>query len=315
MTPLDQAGPRPWCTTLADSRHSIASCYTSPNFNLPGYPAVGLGNLTPSVPSIAGSHHMSSTWPPSLFTSRPSTPQLTIDQANSIFNLASECQVLGIKLAKEFHVLSGLEAMHRNSIQGTAHKTLTLGHSAQEDAYLAILQDDITEAEHEAMTCRLCSEADAMWKEMHEVMYNHQLDYDRQLSAFLKETETTLNNMRDQVWVALRALAENEGIMFKDCLGLALQVLNLLLQIPVDISFQTQIHLTIAYCPESSVYRRWCPKQGRVSSLCKEVRASRTLSKVLGRVTHQPSEGVDRPPSPAASDNFARSGLLWGSTD
>ena len=179
LTPLGQGGPKHGCTTLADSRHSTASLFTSPNFNLPRYPAIGLGSLTPSVPSIAGSHHMSSTWPPSLFPSGPSTLQLTIDQAKSIFSLASECQVLGIKLAKEFHVLSGLEAIHRNSIQGTAHEALTLGHSAQEAAYSAILWDDITEAEHEVTTHCLRSEADATWKEMHEVMYNHQLDYNR----------------------------------------------------------------------------------------------------------------------------------------
>ena len=101
--------------------------------------------------------------------------------------------------------------------------------------------------------------------------------------------------MRDQVWVAVHALAENEGITFNDCLSLTLQVLNLLLQIPMDISFQTQIPLTTAYCLESSIYRRWCPKQGRVSPLHKEVRASQTLFKVLGRVTHQPSERVDAP--------------------
>ena len=241
--------------------------FTSPNFNLPGYPAIGLGSLTPSVPSIAGSHHVSSTWPPSLFTSGPSTPRLTIDQANSIFSLASECQALGIRLAKEFHVLSGLGAIHHNSIQGTVHETLTLGCSAQEAAYSAILWDDITEAEHEATTRRLCSDVDGAWKEMH--------------------TEANLSNMRDQVWAAVCALAENEGITFNDCLSLTLQVLHLLPQIPVDVSFQTQIPLTITYCPESFVYRRWCPEQGGVSPLCKEVRASQTLTKMLGRVTRQ----------------------------
>ena len=70
--------------------------------------------------------------------------------------------------------------------------------------------------------------------------------------------ETALKNMRDQVWATIHALAQNEGIRFNDCLGLPLQVLNLLPQIPVDVSFQTQIPLTIAYCLESSVYRRWC---------------------------------------------------------
>ena len=101
--------------------------------------------------------------------------------------------------------------------------------------------------------------------------------------------------------------------MFDACLGLMLQVLNLLPQIPIDISFQTQIPLTITCCPEPPIYRRWHPEQGSVSPLCKEVRASHTLSKDLGRVTHQPSEGVDHPPSPASSDHSAGSGRLWGS--
>ena len=253
-TPLGKTSVRHGHTTSADSRHSTALLFTSLNFNLPGYPAIGLRGLTPSIPNIAGSHHVLSTWPPSIFPSRPSTPRLTINQADSIFSLASECQVLSIRLAKEFQVLSGLEAIHCNSIQGTAHETLTLGHSTWEAAYSAIVWNDITEAEYEAMTHCLCSEADAAWKEMHEVMYNHQLKYDRQLATFLKETETTLRNMRDQVWAAVHILAENEGITFNDCLSLTLQVLPLLLQIPVDVLFQTQIPLIIAYCQESSVY-------------------------------------------------------------
>ena len=119
--------------------------------------------------------------------------------------------------------------------------------------------------------------------------------------------------MTDQVWVTVRTLAESKDITFNDCLSLTLQVLNMLPQIPVDILFQTQIPLTIAYCPESSIYRRWHPKQGRVSPLHKEVRVSQTLSKVLGGVTHQPSEGVDCPSSPAISNNSVRSGGPWGS--
>ena len=311
--PLGLGSPKQWRTTSDKSRHSLASIYTNPGFNLSGYPAAGSGNLTPTVPSLAGSHRVLSTWPTGVFTSRPSSPHLTIDQANSIFKLAAECQVLSIKLAKQFQVLSGLEAMHHNSIQGTVHKTLTLGHSAREATYSAILQDGVSKAEHEAMTCCLCSEAEATWKEMHEVMYNHQFQYDQQLTTFLTDTKTALNNMQGEVWATVCALAENEGIMFDACLGLTLQVLNLLLQIPIDISFQTQIPLTIAYCPESSVYRRWHPEQGGVSPLHKEVRASCTLSKVLGGVTCQPGEGVDHPPSPAPSDNSTASSGLWGS--
>ena len=107
-TPLSLGSSRQWQTMSDESRHLLASIYTSPGFNLPGYPAAGLGNLTPTVPSLTGSHHVSSTWPASVFTSGPSSPHLTIDQANSLFKLAAECQALGIKLAKQFQVLSGL---------------------------------------------------------------------------------------------------------------------------------------------------------------------------------------------------------------
>ena len=110
------------------------------------------------------------------------------------------------------------------------------------------------EAECEAMACHLHSEAEATWKKMHEVMYNHQLEYDRWLTDFLKEVEMMLANMRDQIWTTVHTLTESKGITFEDCLSLALCILILLPQIPVDVSYQTQILLTIAYCLESSVY-------------------------------------------------------------
>ena len=119
--------------------------------------------------------------------------------------------------------------------------------------------------------------------------------------------------MRDQVWTVVRTLAENEGITFNDCLSLTLPILHLLLQIPVDVSFQMQIPLIITYCLESSIYRRWHSEQGRVSPLHKEVRACQTLTKVLGRITCQQSEGVGHPPSPAVSDNSAELGGHGGS--
>ena len=307
-TPLGKTSPQEGRMTSSDSRHSSALLFASSSFSLPGYPSMGLGSLTPLVPSIAGSQHILSTWPPNLVTSGPSTPWLTIDQANSIFGLASECQVLSIRLAKDFQVLSGLEAIHCNSIQGMVHETLTLGHSAQEAAYVAILWDDITEVEREATTCCLRSEADATWKKMHEVMYNHQLEYDRWLTDCLKEVEMTLANMRDQIWTAVHTLTESEGMTFEDCLTLGLCILLLLPQIPVDVLYQMQILLTIAYCLESSVYRRWQSEQGRVSPLHKEVRASQTLTKVLGGVHRQESKGVDCTPSPTVSEGSVGSG-------
>ena len=196
-TPLGKAGHREGWTISSDSRLSSASLFTSLSFNIPRLPSMGFGSLTPSVPSIPSSHHILSTWAPDSFPSGQSILHLTIDEATSLFGLASECQALGVRLAKDFQMLSGLEAIHCNSVQGMAHETLTLGCSARKAAYAAILWDNITEVECEATTHHLHSEADAAWKKMHEVMYNHQLEYDQRLSDFLKEAEATLANMRD----------------------------------------------------------------------------------------------------------------------
>ena len=48
-----------------------------------------------------------------------------------------------------------------------------------------------------------------------------------------------LANMRDQVWTAVGTLVESEGVTFKDCLSLALCILPLLPQIPVDVLYET----------------------------------------------------------------------------
>ena len=64
-------------------------------------------------------------------------------------------------------MLSGLEAIHRNSVQGTVHEMLTLGRTAREATYAAILWDDITKAECKATMRCLHSEADAACKKMH----------------------------------------------------------------------------------------------------------------------------------------------------
>ena len=63
-TPLGQASPRHGQMASSNSTHSSALLFASSSFNLPSFLSVGLRSLTPLVPSITGSHHISSTWPP-----------------------------------------------------------------------------------------------------------------------------------------------------------------------------------------------------------------------------------------------------------
>ena len=119
-TSLGPAGMRQGCISLDNSWPLLASLYMSPNFNALGYQAVVLGSMTPSVTSLA-----------SLLPGAPipGAPLLclTINQTQSIFQLAAKCQAIGTKLAWDFQALLGLEAVHHNSIQRMAHKMLTLG--------------------------------------------------------------------------------------------------------------------------------------------------------------------------------------------
>ena len=104
---------------------------------------------------------------------------------------------------------------------------------------------------------------------------------------------------------------ENEGVTSDTCLYLRLQVLDLLPQILVNISFQAPVPLTLVYCPESTVYQKWHLEQGGISLFCKEIRAEHTLSKVLGGIVQQPSRGKRHSTSPAGSDSSASSGGMW----
>ena len=69
-----------------------------------------------------------------------------------------------------------------------------------------ILWDDVSEEECEATIHRLRSKGDVTWKEVHEIMLNHQLEYDCQLYAFLTDVEMTLSSMRDEVWATIHCL-------------------------------------------------------------------------------------------------------------
>ena len=61
LTPLGLGTPQQWQSVSEESRHSLVSLYTSPGFNLLGQLVAGLGNLTPSIHSLTGSHQVPST--------------------------------------------------------------------------------------------------------------------------------------------------------------------------------------------------------------------------------------------------------------
>ena len=106
-------------------------------------------------------------------------------QTKEIYDLVVECQVLGTQLTKEFHTLMGLEAIHCTVAQVTAHETINEGHPERGAAYGVPMNKDESDQKHEEILWKLCREADKAWVDTNNVVFDHQLHYDAQLTGFM----------------------------------------------------------------------------------------------------------------------------------
>ena len=64
------------------------------------------------------------------------------------------------------------------------------------------------------------------------------------------------------------------GVPQDACLGLALQVLDKLPTIPIDLTYHMSIPMMLAYGPESNAYQTWHKDGGGTSALSGDARAS-----------------------------------------
>ena len=94
------------------------------------------------------------------------------------------------------------------------------------------------------------------------------------------------------------------GIPHDACLGLALQVLEKLLTIPIDLTYCMPIPMMLAYAHKSYVYQTWCEDGEGTSALSGDARASHILSWRLEGLAL--GEGVDDN-SPDRSASLAHS--------
>ena len=203
---------------------------------------------------------------------------LNAEQSKEIFNLAAECQVLSTDLAKQFQTLSGLKAMHHAMAQATAHETINVGWMARNVAYSILPEGQAQDKKHEETLQQLCAEADKAWKDTNNLVFNHQLHYNGELLAFISNTKRTLQEKQDEVWGHIHRLVDIEGVPHNTCLSLALQVLDKLLTVPIDLSYHMLIPMMLAYGPESYAYQTWSKDGGETSALSGEARASYVLT-------------------------------------
>ena len=138
--------------------------------------------------------------------------------------------------------------MHHAAAQATAHKTINAGQLAQEAVYSTSSTLHVGQPQnkkHEESMQQLHAEANNIWKDDNKLVFQHQLHYDEQLTAFISDAERTLQEKQDKAWGHVRRLADMAGIPHDACLGLALQIPT----IPIDLTYCMQIPMMIAYAP------------------------------------------------------------------
>ena len=154
-----------------------SSIYGSLNFY--GPPGVSRGGATPSVLSLAGSQQVSSSmWP--LLGLTPMHSMQTAEQSAKIF-----------KIFKQFQTISGLEAIHRASTQATAYETTNRGWMVCNATFSPLTGADNDAVMQEETRWWIHTKADKTWKDTH---------YDRQLAAFIGDTDRTLQEKWGEIW-------------------------------------------------------------------------------------------------------------------
>ena len=111
--------------------------------------------------------------------------------------------------------------------------------------------------DHKKFLCQFCAEDNQAWKDTNDIIFSHQLKYDAQLVAFITTAEGTLQAKWDEIWSHVHSIMEVAGIANKACLTLALQILDKLPTLPLDLSYHTAIPRMLAYCPESYAFQAW----------------------------------------------------------
>ena len=248
-------------SSFTNSRCSITPLDTSlyGSFSHHGSAGVGHGSNTPTT-SVAGSQQVtSSMWQLHRLLSPalpPATDTLNTEQAAEIYQLATKCQAVGVELTKQFQNLSRLEAMHRTMAQAMVNETINAGCMAHNAAFSTIAANQ-PDKDHEKFLCQFCAEANQAWKDKNDVIFSHQLRYDSQLVAFISTAEGTLQAKWDEIWSHIHSLANAASLPHEACLTLALQILDKLPTLPLDLSYHTAIPRMLAYCLETYAFQAW----------------------------------------------------------
>ena len=185
-----------------------------------------------------------------LHSTSASALNLTADHTKIIFNLACEGLHLKERVTREFIRLSSEEVLFHTQAQSTSHETLASRRPDRFSTYYQILRSDEepSDTRDKAME-EIISTANRAWLWANETLFDHVLDYERKLNAFLDKAGSWICEQEERIWTTVFQIVEDTGAPLCACLDILLRLLDTLPSFPPNLSYQSQSPIICGFSP------------------------------------------------------------------
>ena len=200
------------------------------------------------IPTLAATSSMAGPLPQT--STSASAPQLTTDHTQTIFNLACEGRHLKERIAWEFVELSSREVLFRTQAQSTSHEALASTRPEHFSTLYQTLQSNEAplDVRNKAME-EIVDAANKAWSRANETLFQHVLDYEGKLNAFLTKVGGWIREQEERVWTTISQIAEDTGAPVCAFLDTLFRLLDTLPSLPANLSYQSQSPLTCGFSP------------------------------------------------------------------
>ena len=200
------------------------------------------------VPIPAATSSMAGPIP--VLSTSASALNLTADHTKIIFNLACEGLQLKERVTREFIRLSSEEVLFRTQAQSSSHEVLA---SARPDRFSTLYQT-LRSNEEPSDACNKAMEetvdaANKAWSWANETLFDHVLDYERKLNAFLNKVGGWICEQEECIWTTVFQIVEDTGAPVCAFLDILFRLLDTMPSLPPNLSYQSQSPLTCRFSP------------------------------------------------------------------
>ena len=185
------------------------------------------------------------------------TSGLTAEQYEEIFLLSCKVQNLHGKLPLDFIELSNQEAQFRMGSQATSHEKNIREHP-----------DHSTGKCDEATKCP----GEVTWLQTNSLLFCHTIEYQNNMIQLVTRNQEAIQALHEHIWKVVRWVMESAGKSAVDGLGVALHLVDMLLSIPPQLTFNTVTAELPGFTPKALTYASLLSiNQGAMTVLGKEI--------------------------------------------